>query len=405
MVRSSGRHESSSDGLNDDNGFSAQARLRQGLTIVALSLLTLMLTYVILQELADILRPLLIAAFLCYLFVPAHRWLVRHKLPSILAYLLISGVVLGISYGVATMTFRSIGQMSKDLPTYVQKLQTAAEHATLGVKEKLSSLLGDHLSASRNTGRATTSTAAVAATSTAPSEESKLSSTSRAPRESQFRLISTDQLISLGRSGVETSLGLFTSMFVVVVFMLFLLAEVAGFERRIVSAFGAEKAAHIHKVTSKINTAISQYIAVKTFTSLLIGLTTTGILYFFGVQYAVLWGILTFLANFVPYIGSMVAVALPILMAFVQFGTLIIPLTLLVLLTIGQMIIGYAIEPRMIGRKLGVSPLMILLSLAFWGLLWGVPGMILSAPLIVTVKIILENIEQTRPIATMMSTD
>ncbi len=122
-------------------------------------------------------------------------------------------------------------------------------------------------------------------------------------------------------------------------------------------------------------------------------------------EYAVLWGILTFFANFVPYIGSMFAVALPILMAYVQFDSLILPITLLIILTTGQMVVGYLIEPRMIGRKLGVSPLMILLSLAFWGLLWGVPGMVLSAPLIVTVKIVLENIEQTRPIAMMMSSD
>lgn len=404
MSRSNHGHEGSADGVDGGNGTSAQARLRQGLTVVALSLLILMLSYLILQELADILRPLLIAAFLCYLFVPGHGWLVRHKIPSVLAYLVITAVVLGASYGVASMTFRSIGKMSKDLPTYVQKLQWATERATTDFKQKLAGIVSGHPLHSR---RPTTSAAAAPAGSPATAEQAfdAPASTPTTGRESQYRLISTNQLIALSRSGFEAFLGLFTSMFVVAVFMLFLLAEVAGFERRIVSAFGAERADHVLAVTKKINTAVAQYIRVKTFTSFILGVGTTGVLWFFGIEYAVLWGILTFFANFVPYIGSMFAVALPILMAYVQFDSLILPITLLIILTTGQMVVGYLIEPRMIGRKLGVSPLMILLSLAFWGLLWGVPGMVLSAPLIVTVKIVLENIEQTRPIAMMMSSD
>lgn len=404
MSRSNHGHEGNADGVDGGNGTSAQARLRQGLTVVALSLLILMLSYLILQELADILRPLLIAAFLCYLFVPGHRWLVRHKIPSVLAYLVITAVVLGASYGVASMTFRSIGKMSKDLPTYVQKLQWATERATADFKQKLAGIVSGHPLHSR---RPATSAAAAPTDSPAAAEHAPEApaSTPTTGRESQYRLISTNQLIALSRSGFEAFLGLFTSMFVVAVFMLFLLAEVAGFERRIVSAFGGERADHVLAVTKKINTAVAQYIRVKTFTSVILGGGTTGILWFFGVEYAVLWGILTFFANFVPYIGSMFAVALPILMAYVQFDSLILPITLLITLTTSQMAVGYLIEPRMIGRRLGVSPLMILLSLAFWGLLWGVPGMVLSAPLIVTVKIVLENIEQTRPIAMMMSSD
>ncbi len=397
-------NERSGEQVRGDERLALQTRLRHGLEAVALSLLILMLMYVILRELAGILRPLLIAGFLCYLFVPAHRWLVRHKVPSILAYLLIAGMVLGTSYGVATMTYRSIERMSKDLPTYAGKLQTAREEAVAALKQKFSRLV--HEVHRTDTGPASLSATDAASSGPASADWNRAGSSepsAAAPDESQYRLFSIDQLTALGRSGVETFVGLFTSMFVVVVFMVFLLAEMAGMEKRVASAFGTDKAGQILEVTRKINAAVTQYIAVKTFTSLLLAAATTVILALFGVQYAVLWGILTFFANFVPYIGSMIAVALPILMAYVQFAALLPAVELLAILTVCQLAIGYAVEPRMIGRKLGVSPLMILLSLAFWGFLWGVPGMILSAPLIVTVKIILENIEPTRPLAKLMS--
>ena len=103
------------------------------------------------------------------------------------------------------------------------------------------------------------------------------------------------------------------------------------------------------------------------------------------------------------HVGSMVAVALPIGMSFVQFDTALTPIIIAAILIVAQQAVGNLLEPRMIGQRLGVSPLIILLSLAFWGFLWGVPGMILSAPLAVSIKIVLENIEQTRPIARLCS--
>jgi len=99
----------------------------------------------------------------------------------------------------------------------------------------------------------------------------------------------------------------------------------------------------------------------------------------------------------------MVAVILPVLMNFALAGPDASLLIMLALLIGAQVMVGSFLEPRMIGRKLGISPLIILLALAFWGMLWGIPGMVLSAPLMVTTKIVLENIEPTRPVARLMS--
>ena len=93
---------------------------------------------------------------------------------------------------------------------------------------------------------------------------------------------------------------------------------------------------------------------------------------------------------------------LPIGLALIQLG-LWPAIAIAILLIVIQQFIGIYVEPRMAGAKLGVSPLLIILSLSFWGVVWGIPGMILAVPLLVTVKIVLDNIAETKPLATLMS--
>ncbi len=156
-------------------------------------------------------------------------------------------------------------------------------------------------------------------------------------------------------------------------------------------------------VVSRINASITQYLAVKTFVSLLTGFLTALVLLAFGVDYAILWGILTYLANYIPYLGSMVAVALPVLLSLVQFASLWPALAILAILTAINNLVGFVVEPLLAGRRLDLSPLMIVVSLALGSAVWGVVGMILAVPLVVVLKTVLENIEETRPIAGLMA--
>jgi predicted PurR-regulated permease PerM len=118
----------------------------------------------------------------------------------------------------------------------------------------------------------------------------------------------------------------------------------------------------------------------------------------------VLWGLLIFLFCYIPYLGPFVSIGTPILLTFVQYPDQ--PwrgfVALVVLVTVNQ-ITDNVINPRLTGHRLGISPLLVLLALAFWGSLWGIVGMILAVPLTVTVKIILERIDGTRPIVVLMS--
>ena len=122
-----------------------------------------------------------------------------------------------------------------------------------------------------------------------------------------------------------------------------------------------------------------------------------------GVDYAVFWSFLIFLLNFIPTIGSLIATTFPAILAFIQFGDFKPVLTVIILIGIVQFLIGNILEPRIMGRSLNLSALVVLLSLALWGTLWGVVGMFLCVPITVTLMIIFSNFEKTLPFAIMLS--
>lgn len=379
-----------------------EERLRNLLTLVALSLFILVLAYTILVELTAILRPLLIAVFICYLIVPAHNWLVAHRLPSSISYILIVGGILTVMYGIGNMALSSIGQISSQLPQHIEAFQknTDAIVETLRARwetltERVTAVDQPEEDEEEEQEEAPERPAATApATRPGPPD---------VVGQERWQLFPTRQLIQMGRATLETFLGMITGAMVVALYLIFLLAEVAGFNRRLSGALGEQRAGQVMEVARKINAAISRYIAIKTFVSLLIGTFSGIVLALFGVDYAFLWGVITFLANFVPYVGSLAAVTLPIGLSLVQFGDAGTTILLAVILTTAQMMVAYWIEPFMFGQKLGVSPLVIVISLAFWGLLWGIPGMVLAVPLAVTIKIIFENMESTKVIARLCS--
>jgi hypothetical protein len=116
------------------------------------------------------------------------------------------------------------------------------------------------------------------------------------------------------------------------------------------------------------------------------------------------FGFLAFVLNFIPDIGSLIATALRVGFAFFQFGTFWTPFWILVI-TVGlDSIFGYFIEPKIMGKGLGLSPLLVFFSLLFWGWLWGIPGMILSVPLTAVIKIVCQNVPALRPVAVLMGT-
>lgn len=188
----------------------------------------------------------------------------------------------------------------------------------------------------------------------------------------------------------------------VIIYLVFLLLGKPYFDAKLDAAFQAKRASQITKVLGAISAQIGAYLTLQLLISAATGFCVWVGLSWMNVDFAVTWGVLAFLLNFIPTVGSIVASIPPLLIAFVQFESLW-PLlgVALILLTI-QMTFGNIIAPKLLGERLNLSPVVVLLSLVFWGWLLGVVGALLSVPIASTIKIVCENFEPLRPISIMM---
>jgi predicted PurR-regulated permease PerM len=348
------------------------SRFQRWLTIATLGLLLVVLLGFILYVCASILQPLFIAVLLVYLIVPIHQRLVRWRVPSAVAYLLIVVAILGLFWGIGEMVYRNFAELGDErLSMYEQRLDSLVRKVLHGLPFAIPDVDNWHV---RNL--------------------------------VTFDIGPDSRIRSVFRSAVGNFLQFLTATFVVLIYLIFLLADRAGLPRRVARAFGEERAKEILAVVEAINRSVHDYIGLKTFVSAIQGLLSFAVLAAFGVEFAVMWGVLIFLFNFIPYLGSLVAVSLPILLSFLQYTVEPWkPLVITLLLLLIQRFVDNYIEPRLAGQKLGLSPLIVLLSLALWAWLWGIVGMILAVPLTVIGKIILENIRETKPLATLISNE
>jgi predicted PurR-regulated permease PerM len=159
----------------------------------------------------------------------------------------------------------------------------------------------------------------------------------------------------------------------------------------------------IRQVIGDINGRIGAYLALKTLLSLLLGVTSYVVMRLFGLEFAGLWAVLITVLNFVPYVGSVLGVVLPVLMAIVQYGDPGTIMSLVLSLAFLQFAIGNFLDPYVMGNSLNLSPFAILISLAVWSELWGVPGAFLAVPITAILTIVFSEFAGTRPIAVLLS--
>ncbi len=201
-----------------------------------------------------------------------------------------------------------------------------------------------------------------------------------------------------------TSFGGF--VFITVLYASFLLSEITGFPRKVRRAFGsARDSTDTLNMIARINHDIGSYLATKTLINIILAVICWIILVALGIEYAALWAIIIGLLNYIPYVGSIVGVAFPALFAVAQFGTLTIPLVATGLMTTAQVIIGNVVEPKMLSKSVNLSPTVVLISLAVWTALWGIPGAILAVPFTTILMIVLARRPGTKPIAALLSSD
>jgi len=206
-------------------------------------------------------------------------------------------------------------------------------------------------------------------------------------------------MVTTTLSGFSSVLG---NIFLLLLTVVFMLSEGKVFAQKLHIAF--DDSAQTEKKLDQFLTKVNQYMAIKTMISLATGLIIGFVLWIMGVQFFVLWALLAFLLNYIPNIGSIIAAVPAVILTFLQLGAA--PAAIVVGLFVGvNMVMGNFVEPRFMGRRLGLSTLVVFLSLIFWGWLLGMVGMLLSVPLTMILKIALENSEEGSWFAILLSSD
>ena len=335
------------------------------LRIAAYAILILAGSWYLMGQLASVLRPLLLAAFLGYVLMPYYNRLRRH-VPVPVAIVVLAGFTTLVLLGLAAVLTGNLIDLTTQGPELREKVFAWIRR------------FSDWIYALPLVG---------------PKPEG-----AKAPEELVADHIAGGllKLLDFARVGLPEA-------FAAGLYLLFLLLESARFPERVRKAYPHQRAEQILDIFGRINAAIISYLKAKVKSSLLLAIPVGILLAAFGVPFALLWAVLTFVCNFIPYIGTVVAYALPVVFGFVQFDIGARAITLAAVLLAFHIVSATLIEPMWIGRAVGLSPLVILAALSMWGLLWGLPGMFLAVPLTVVLKIVFENIEITRPVARMLS--
>jgi len=201
-----------------------------------------------------------------------------------------------------------------------------------------------------------------------------------------------------------TFTGIAGKTLVVMFYTGFLLYEQRFFDRKIINMIEDQDTEdNVRAILKRIDINMQRYIWVKVLISALTGLCTYLVLKFYNVDFNQFWGLMAFVLNFIPYIGSLLAIAMPSIIALIQFNDLTTFFIIACMLSGIQITLGSIIDPRMLGDSLNISPIMIIFSLAAWGMIWGIPGMFLSVPILAMVVITLGQFPKTRPIAILLS--
>lgn len=200
--------------------------------------------------------------------------------------------------------------------------------------------------------------------------------------------------------------GILASGGLILIYILFLFLEQGNFDGKITALFSSSGTEEdVRKIIDRIRNDIQKYISIKMFTSSLTGVLSYIFLRIVEVDFAGVWGLLIFLLNFIPTIGSIIATIFPAMIALAQSDGYTLFVLVLVGIGVLQVCIGNILEPRLMGSSFNLSPIVILLNLGLWQYIWGITGMFLCVPILIIVTIILSHFPQTRSLAIILSSD
>ncbi len=312
-----------------------------------------------LKAASSILVPFILSVFIAIICNPLINYFTRYRIPKGAAVGIVIVLVLGVGLSLAGLVGQSINDFSQNLPEYKAKLkqdfvwlvELAANYNILLDKQQILSFFDP----------------------------------------SKFIDVASNALAGLG--------SVMANLFLIILTVIFMLFEAPWVSKKVHLALSDPqmKMQYIDKFLASVNS----YLAIKTLVSLATGFLAALLLWVLDVDYFILWGVLAFIFNYIPNIGSIIAAVPAVLLALVLQGAGVAGMVALGYMTI-NMVMGNVIEPRFMGKGLGLSTLVVFLSLIFWGWLLGTAGMLLSVPLTMIVKIGLESSEEGKWFAVLL---
>lgn len=320
----------------------------------------------------SILIPFALAIFLAYILYPLVNLLTKIKIPFGLAVMIVLLFFLGIFFGAGVIIGSEITSFVQAIPQY---------------QETLKEYLGSLVSAYSNL---VEKFAAILPGEPVPNQSSG----------SAVTLIS--RIIGNLFSGLLSIFSLVSDFVMIFFILIFLLAGARNFKKKLISAWGEGKKEKTTMIIEAINEGIGGYIIIRSVINLGLAIILTGVFLIFGIDYAYIWGPLTGLLNFIPYIGAFLAVIPPIVVALFQYESHWTAIVLLLIIVGIQNIEGNIVTPFFVGKRVNLNPLAVLLSLILWGFIWGPVGMILATPLTTCFKIFCDHIEPLKPVGILL---
>ena len=326
----------------------------------------------VLRAARAILIPFALAVFLAYFLYPPVKFLTMLKIPYGLAVGIVIVLLVMLFLGAVGIIVGEVNSLLNSLPHYLEKLKVHLDRAYafyLRISERLSSFLPEK-------------------PGWAPQSGSALSL--------------LGEFASNFLSGLSSALSL-ASDFVIILFMLiFLLADARIFKRKAITAWGKNGEGKAREIVERINRGISDFIVIRTAINLALAAAVTVLLLILDIDYAYVWGPLTAVLNFIPYLGSVAAIVPPLIVSLATASSPWRPVVLVIAYVVIQSLDACFITPRVIGRKVDLNALAVLLSLILWGFIWGPVGMILATPLTVSFKILCDHIDPLKPVGRLL---
>lgn len=333
-----------------------------------LSAILVVIVMAICKVTGDVSITIVLSLFLFILMLPIVNSLEKAKFPSWLATLIAVLIVVVLMLAVVMFLFYTVDVLVRKVPTYASKLND--------LDVFLKGLLGKWFDIPEDV--------------------------------SVFSIMKIDWvggvIMPALRSVSSSAVGIGRNVLVTLLMAVFLLLERHTLIPKITYAASKEKEGRVQSIWDRINRQVSKYIGIKSIVSVITGAFFYIVGKSVGLDFAFLWGVLAVVMNFIPTIGSIVITVLTIFMAVVQFLPNWTPILIVAAGTIlTQNIIGNIIDPRLQGNQLNLSPFVILVALSVFGYVWGIVGMFLAVPLLSVLQIVFANMEETKPIAILMS--